>query len=634
MITQLSKHRDKIQTLLSEPSVYPHQRKAARHTYQALQGDTRAVILTAEMQAGKSGVALAIACYQRNSLCDEKICDPQYLRDTLYIMTMADTSLLEQAKEDLKPAGNLVVTNLVHFLSDIEKYFRSQDPKLIIVDECHYVSGASSVRYESLFDYLQNENSDCRVVFISATPLSALLATEGDSLINRGIQTKLLFHRTSDAYFGVREMLSKGQVINLDNSVRNIQTQSDAQTAFISHFNEYEGEGWGLVRVPAGTAMDAKKLLSDRCVSHDNIYILGNKLTGVPAEEHTTIEDFKDEYKKAMEFGQKVIAITVAGCRAGINFGVEMKTNLIATWDSTVSNIAAVVQANIGRACGYHANHEAKHFTNSDAVRAYGELLSYLEDTCSHQATENIEGLRQKYNEITDKYSVKGFDVGAKVSKSGELKGRKKLNDAETFLIDSYYAIPAKLNVPSFDFTIYTNDDLILSAIDIIRAVYLKDQPLTSKTSRSLRGHKWIKAHWVNGDTFNNPEKAFALGTMWQRALDLTNNIDLGEDVEFNLAVTPGGNEKTSDKEVAVKIFSIYNKSRRITDKQSMSLEDVHDVCDWFDVEHDNTLLLIFKRGHYCPIRSVEKQSSAKIQIAKGNILEGNHFQSIEIDGK
>ncbi|MGL6408900.1 hypothetical protein ACSZMR_01695 [Aeromonas veronii] len=124
------------------------------------------------------------------------------------------------------------------------------------------------------------------------------------------------------------------------------------------------------------------------------------------------------------------------------------------------------------------------------------------------------------------------------------------------------------------------------------------------------------------------------MGTMWQRALDLTNNIDLGEDVEFNLAVTPGGNEKTSDKEVAVKIFSIYNKSRRITDKQSMSLEDVHDVCDWFDVEHDNTLLLIFKRGHYCPIRSVEKQSSAKIQIAKGNILEGNHFQSIEIDGK
>jgi len=101
MKNQLSKHREKIQTLLSEPCVYPHQRDAARHTYQALQGETRAVIMAAEMQAGKSGVALAVACYQRNGLNDEDICNPKYVRDTLYVMTMADTSLLAQAKEDL-----------------------------------------------------------------------------------------------------------------------------------------------------------------------------------------------------------------------------------------------------------------------------------------------------------------------------------------------------------------------------------------------------------------------------------------------------------------------------------------------------------------------------------------------------
>jgi hypothetical protein len=628
----IEKHREKIQTLLSEPSVYVHQRDAARTTFIALKGETRAVIMAAEMQAGKSGVALAIACYQRNSLSDEDICNSTYLRDTLYVMTMADTSLLAQAKEDLKPAGNVVVSNLVRFLADIEKYFRRQDPKLIIIDECHYGSGDTSVRYEALFNYIQDENVECRVVFISATPLSALLATEEDSLINRGIPTKLVFHRTSDDYFGVREMLAANQVVNLEHRTRNIQIQSEAQIEFIERFNSFQGEGWGLVRVPAGTAMEAKRYLSEHCVPEENVFILGIKLNGVPEDEHTSIADFKDEYKTAMEFGSKVIAITVAGCRAGINFGFDMKENVIATWDSTVSNVAAVVQANIGRACGYHTNRSAIHFTNIDATMAYGELLSYLEGACSKQATSNIEGLREKYNEICKKYDVKGLDVGAKVNKTGELKGRKKLNDAETFLTEGYYAIPAKLDEPDFDFTDFTKDPILLETINVIRSVYLKDMPIAAKTSRSLRGFKQIKAHWVNGDTYDNPEKALALGTMWQRALDLTTKFDAGDEVEFNLAVTPGGNEKTSDKAVAVKIFSVYNRSRRITEKRAMLESDVHDVCNWFGVDADDTLLLIFKRGQHCQRRSLEKKATAKTQIAKGNIIEGSHFQKIVLE--
>ncbi len=622
------KHREKIQTLLREPFVYPHQRNAARNTFQALQGSTRAVIMAAEMQAGKSGVALATACYQRNSLTDEQICDPKYLKDTLYVMTMVDTSLLAQAKEDLKPATNVIVSNLNRFLSDIEKHFRRQDPKLIIVDECHYGSGDTSVRYDVLFNYLQQENSECKVVFISATPLSALLATEGDSLINRGISTKLVFHRTSDDYFGVREMLAQHSVYHLDDQSRNIQVKSDMQQLFIDHFNNYPGEGWGLVRVPAGTAMQAKKFLAKACnLSEYNIYILGIKLSGVPEDEHTSIDDFKTAYKTAMEFGQKVIAITVAGCRAGINFGFDMKDNLIATWDSTVSNIAAVVQANIGRACGYHSNHNSLHFTNLDATSAYGDLLSYLEETCSHEATDNIEGLREKFNQICKTYDVKGLDVGAKVTKSGELKARKKLNDAETFFTESFIAIPAKLDEPDFDFTCYTNDKVVLDTIDAIRQAYFKDGDLAPKSSRSLTGFKWIKAHWVNGDTYDNPEKAMASGTMWERAIDLTTELEQGKPVEFNKAVVPGGNEKTADKLVAVKIFSIYNKSRRVTDKQEMHISDVHDVCRWFNVDDDNTLLLIFKRGEYCAELSKNKRNNAEILVAKGNILESNHFQ-------
>lgn len=45
MNNKAEQHRAKIEMLLSEPSVFKHQRDAARNTYLALQGDTRAVIM-------------------------------------------------------------------------------------------------------------------------------------------------------------------------------------------------------------------------------------------------------------------------------------------------------------------------------------------------------------------------------------------------------------------------------------------------------------------------------------------------------------------------------------------------------------------------------------------------------------
>ncbi|EGR09677.1 glutathione synthase domain protein [Vibrio cholerae HE48] len=38
------------------------------------------------MQAGKSGIALALCCLQRLSLSDTDICDRKQLKDTLYLV--------------------------------------------------------------------------------------------------------------------------------------------------------------------------------------------------------------------------------------------------------------------------------------------------------------------------------------------------------------------------------------------------------------------------------------------------------------------------------------------------------------------------------------------------------------------
>ncbi|MBO2628131.1 glutathione synthase [Shewanella algae] len=639
-MSQAQKMRDRVKDVLDSGKLHDHQRNAAQKTFDALQGDVRAVVTAAEMQAGKSGVALALCCLQRLSMTDEDICNRAKLKDTLYLVTMPDTALLDQAQDDLKDARNVVVSNFVRFEKDLEASFRGNPPKLIIIDECHYGSNINAVRYSVVFDYLERENDDCKVVFISATPFGALYAAESEylqaveikeeaeeegdkqtaaeaqaiadeaaknSILRRNFKTKLVFHRTSDEYYGVREMLKANRVISLSSEARNFLFPSAEREQFIQQYLGHQGAGWSLVRVPAGTAMDAKQYFISEGVPEHNIFILGQSLTGVPEDQLTTIEQFKQEFDDCIDFGDKLIAITVAGCRAGINFGALMKNHLISTWDSTVASIAAVVQANIGRACGYHGNNDALHFTNIDAALAYGATLDYLEQNTSNTAASDFDGLREFFHEICDEYHVEGLDVGVTIKH----KRRKPIGDVETYLTDSYVVVPGQLIEPDYDYTQHTNDVTLLKAIELIREEYTRDAGPSVKGHRAMRGKRrnWIKAQWVNGDTFDNKEKAVKTGTMKERILTFTQALDRGEKLEYNQIVMPGSGESSESKLVTATILSVYNMSRRNVAKKIMTPADVHTMCDHFGIQHDDTLIVLFKRGEYDATRSLEKKN-------------------------
>lgn len=611
---------------LNSSDLHDHQRLAARKTFSAFDKDTRAVVLAAEMQAGKSGISLALSCEQRLSLSDDEICDRSRLRDTLYLLTMVDTALLDQAKKDLIAAKNVVVSNFNRFDADLENEFKNSPPKLIIIDECHYGSNISAVRYNKIFDYLEEHNT-CKIVFISATPFGALYAAEeayeqaievaedaqaeGDlgaakeaeekaaeliknSLIRRNFGTKLVFHRTSNEYFGVREMLKANKVFPLLSTSRSFLIESSERSRFIEHFKSIEGPGWSLVRVPAGTAMAAKDYFKSEGISEDNIYIIGKSLQGVSEDEQTTIERFKKQYSDAEMFGEKFIAITVAGCRAGINFG-SMKNSIISTWDSTVASVAAVVQANIGRACGYHQNHSPIHFTNLDAVMAYADSLDHLEKTTNEHAASDFEGLREFFDELCAVYRVQGLDVGITVNS----KKRKPIGDVETYQTADFVAIPAQLKEERANYSAYTTDSQFLDAITLVRDEFLRDYGPKVKGNRAMRGRNksWIKAQWVNGDTYDNKEKALKIGTMKERTILFTENLRNKRPQEYNQIVMPGSGERSSNKAMTATIFSVYNISRRDVSKKIMSHEDMQEICALMNVPYDDTLVVLFKRG-------------------------------------
>ncbi|NYA44688.1 DEAD/DEAH box helicase family protein [Serratia fonticola] len=650
--------RQKVQSILNGQNLHEHQRTAAQKTFDALNGNVRAVITAAEMQAGKSGVALALCCLQRLSMNDDDICDRLKLKDTLYLVTMPDVALLEQAEKDLADAKNVVVSNFIRFDQDLERSFKGSPPKLILIDECHYGSNASAIRYCKVFDYLEKENKECKVVFISATPFGALYAAETEydvakyeeeiarshnkekeaseaaeaaeeaaknSILRRDFNTKLVFHRTSNEYYGVREMLQSNKVTGLDNDSRNILLESSARDKLMTLLAQHEGAGWALVRVPPGAAMEAKNGFIQAGFSEQNIHILGKDLSGVPEDQLTTIERFKKEFDECIDFDEKLIAITVAGCRAGINFGQDMKQRLIATWDSTVTSVAAVVQANIGRACGYHNNRDAHHFTSLNAAQAYAAILDYLDQNTSEHAASDFDGLKEFFEDICQEFNVNGLDVGLTVKN----KRRRPIGDVETYMTASYVAVPAKLFSPDYDFTQHTDDKLMLQAIALIREELLKDSGPSVKSSRAMRGSKknWVKAQWVNGDTYDNKEKALKEGTMKERTLKFTCQLDAEEALEFNTVVMPGSGEYTEQKLITATIFSIFNMSRRNNvNKWVMTEADVHEMCEYFSVDYDDTMFVLFKRGEYNAEISRLKNAANQLPDYETTIYDESQF--------
>ncbi|MET4694990.1 DEAD/DEAH box helicase family protein [Endozoicomonas lisbonensis] len=614
MNNQSERHRTRLHQILSAHT-YQHQRDAAQKAHNALNAGSRAVVLAAEMQSGKSGIALALACEQRLGLNDQELCDRKALKDTLYLVTMADIALQEQAKSDLAACPNVVVSNFTNFRLALKSQFKYQAPKLIIIDECHYGSSSDAVRYNQIFEYLEKENTTCRMAFISATPFSALYAAGADSILRHNFQTRLVFHKTGGEYHGIRQMHRNNQLVKLDEDQRDFCDDSLLRNRFIKQFKEYDGSGWSLIRVPSSQARTAQQVLLDQGIAPEQIHIIGQKLVGIEDHELSSIDDFKRDYETADMFDDKLIAITVAGFRAGVNFGQEMKETLINTWDSTIANIAAVVQANVGRACGYHHNIQAKHYTNLDAVRAYSDLLDHLE---ARDDSSDFTGLHQLFEQICEKYEVRGFDRGTSIAPEPETKVSKKLDDSATYLTQGYIVVPGKLSEPEFDYSPFTTDPELLEAIKLIRQEMLTDGVPVRKSGRAMRGEhqNWIKAQWVNGVTYDDYTPSCAKA----RAQEFTTRIDNGEEIEFNLIVNPGGGEKTEDKKVMASIFSIYNLSRKMNAyKRAMDMDDMAEMCEIYNREVDDTLILLYQRGDYSQERSDAASQSLQTSRVKNN---------------
>lgn len=583
MTTKAHLHRDKIQQVI-EKLTFEHQRLAAQKVYQQFALGHRAVILTAEMQSGKSGIALALGGFQRLSLNDDDICNRAKLKDTLFLVTMADVALQEQAAEDLAACPNVVVSNLVNFRTALLQHFQLQPPKLLIIDECHYGSASDAIRYAQLFDYIEKEARDTRIVLISATPFSALLAAGSESILRATFHTSLVFHKTTEHYRGVRQMHKDQQIVELVEEQRDFTEKSIPRNLFINKLKRHSGAGWALIRVGNNNAQRAKQVLLQEGFSADQIYIVGQKLSGVEDHELTSFNEFRRQYQNAQLFDEKIIAITVASFRAGINFGAEMKEGLIATWDSTISNIAAVVQANIGRACGYHQNKSAWHFTNLHAVAAYAEFLIALEEI---DTTSDFNPIIKLFDNLCDKYQVNGFDRGIKV-----------LSQKQNIVAEPEPALTAA------GFGIVECIDGQLTAL--MHAPSRPDFPELAEVLATLEQYQQQKPGIAVRNEKEIPDKPTWLSVMFMDGQ--TEPFTDADGLSFKLvnayrAIQQGGRVPDevlltrSDTQVQAFVFDCSNLAPdRDVFTRRMAVDDLAEICIQLGVVPTERLILLFRR--------------------------------------
>lgn len=594
LISQANKHRQRVISALKEHT-FEHQRQAAERTFAKLNSGSRAVVLAAEMQSGKSGIALALACLQRNSLSDQQICNKQQLKDVLYLVTMADTALLEQAQEDLLPARNAIVSNFTHFRSAIARDFKQHPPKLIIIDECHYGSTKSAIRYQEVFNYLEQENLEGRVVFVSATPFSALFSSGEDSILRHNFNTAIVFHKASAEYCGIRQMHRDRQITKIASDQRNFCDDSLMRRQLFQHLEDFDGPGWALIRVPPNNASEAKGICIKAGYSPEQVFIIGQSLKGVDENDLTSLAEFKRECEAAIDFDEKVIAITVASFRAGINFGQTLKSHLLATWDSTVANIAAVVQANIGRACGYHQNGNALHFTNLDAISAYSEILAHLELANSEP---DLLAIRSTFENICERYDIQGFDRGLSDIPVPATQSTEEVIVQSFYQTGDVAIVPLQLHSDSFNCDQFTQNAKLQQAAEVIRSTLLDDEGPVIKANRALRGRdkNWIKAQWVNGVSFDDFSNS--MSSARYRTLYFLNEMKEGASVDYEILVNPGGGESVDEKSVYAVIFSVYNLSAQVDKfKRAIDQYEMDELCDELGITRDDSIAILFERG-------------------------------------
>ncbi len=330
------------------------------------------LILVAEMQSGKTGVAKSVV-YNLTHSCGFQ---PENL---FFICGMNDNNLLHQTQTEFE---SLIPTENIYFQKTIQSLLnkttsispvKSEHKTLIIIDESHYASNKDSMIYQFLKNIMGVtadgntstwSNQNAYILSISATPMGEIAnqnLSHGDKYF-----TKL---PTGLNYFGVNDMLTQ-QLLHQSYNLSQI-TQRQLFTNLIKQILiEQQETGdfkYCVVRISSQTTRQHLETAINHISQHQVIYINYHSVVG------SNLVDFNDLVEN------KPTKLTMIWIYDSLRAGKQLQTqHLYLVHDTHACQPDVAAQGLAGRLCGYNkAVNQVRCYTNVPSMMKYIDWLKH-----------------------------------------------------------------------------------------------------------------------------------------------------------------------------------------------------------------------------------------------------------------
>ncbi|MGD1452523.1 hypothetical protein [Vibrio harveyi] len=604
----------------------------------------RVVCACAETQMGKTTICRLIAKHTIKNLSNKDL-DKLDHKVVVYIENVANNDLAAQADDNFAHLSENVAVESVTRASALLDTLPDTHGILFIIDESHMGCDHLAKRLNEILAKIEDRDvKEDRILLVSATGFSSIYEASKEKSI-MGYSAAIRVVQPPEAYRGISQFLEDNQII--DNSDESCFYQAEHRTPsvfkkFVDTLLTHSG-GLYIIRSSAGnTQLTKDKLLEltdqngQKILAEENVKIVASSLNDVEKDDLDSWNGVLRSYQAYKKRNKKLVIIVRGFLRVGIAMPPEMKEDLIATWDGTSSAVSSVVQALIGRACGYHNNTKALHFSHKNMLKAHSELNERLSELAKPPQIQ-LNDIALAIQTITHKYSIPNWDPGLTGTDRTKAANRLKNKIAEPQYSVSGWASYSfdpnkklKADEPDLqricDDLGLTHDDNINDVIEIISAIHAqyradKKGEIPVKSGRRFTGIKYISGQFINKKTFINAKH----GQRRKIETALT-EIHNQQDVSFNNLRTQGAGKKKIDQvDYVAYVISTYNVARdkgQQSDSQ-LTLELMKPFCEAYGIEPNNTVVILFKKGDVNVTYTQKIQQ--ELNLKNQEIIEDGH---------
>lgn len=313
-------------------NIHPNQYRAAREVVDYYQHGIKNVILTAEMQSGKTGVARYVTHSLLHLSGPDSQWDETFTLDSIYfICGMNDNDLRSQAIREFE---GLIKPENILFSKQLQKYktIQTNNVSLVIVDESHYAGNVNSL-VDKFLESIRYK--DPYILSVSATAMAELATSKQSG-------KAIVYLHPGEGYYSIRDIFARNLIFQSVNITREQQKFIDLVV------DEYEYQRgncdlkYNIVRLP--NQWYYKDLEDDIGELDVDIAFLNHHSTSACANAANFNDYLKDKPPK----------MTIIWIYGSLRAGKQLDTTHIGFVHDTYSSAPdTIAQSLLGRILGY-----------------------------------------------------------------------------------------------------------------------------------------------------------------------------------------------------------------------------------------------------------------------------------------